>query len=132
MQSVSSRIWTRVAVSISYNYNHYTTGTSWLSLRTTCRICLYGLEHGHRIYAFRPTWTRWDFCYLSEISLTFWLLKCAIAFHTTNVFGLVGLGWVLWDIIHCRLFNTKSLFIHISKVGDLSRGWPEGSHFDSY
>ena len=28
MQSVSSRIWTHVAVSISYNDNHYTTGTS--------------------------------------------------------------------------------------------------------
>ena len=28
MLSVSSRIWTRVAVSISYNDNHYTTGTS--------------------------------------------------------------------------------------------------------
>ena len=28
MQSVSSRIWTRVAVSISYDYNNYTTGTS--------------------------------------------------------------------------------------------------------
>ena len=27
-QSVSSRIWTRVAVSISYDDNHYTTGTS--------------------------------------------------------------------------------------------------------
>ena len=27
MQSVSSRIWTRVAVSISYDYNHYTTVT---------------------------------------------------------------------------------------------------------
>ena len=27
MQSVLSRIWTRVAVSISYNDNHYTTGT---------------------------------------------------------------------------------------------------------
>ena len=26
MQSVSSRIWTRVAVSISLNDNHYTTG----------------------------------------------------------------------------------------------------------
>ena len=26
MQSVSSRIWTRVAVSISYDYNYYTTG----------------------------------------------------------------------------------------------------------
>ena len=28
MQSVSSRIWTRVAVYISYDDNHYTTGTS--------------------------------------------------------------------------------------------------------
>ena len=30
MQSVSSRIWTRVAVFISYDNNHYTTGTSKL------------------------------------------------------------------------------------------------------
>ena len=28
MKSVSYRIWTRVAVSISYDHNHYTTGTS--------------------------------------------------------------------------------------------------------
>ena len=28
MQSVSSRIWTRVTVSISYDDDHYTTGTS--------------------------------------------------------------------------------------------------------
>ena len=28
MQSASSRIWTRVAMSISYDNNHYTTGTS--------------------------------------------------------------------------------------------------------
>ena len=28
MQSVSSRIWTHVTVSISYDDNHYTTGTS--------------------------------------------------------------------------------------------------------
>ena len=27
MQSASSRVWTRVAVSISYDDNHYTTGT---------------------------------------------------------------------------------------------------------
>ena len=31
MQSVSSRIWTRVAVSISFDDNHYTTGTSSIS-----------------------------------------------------------------------------------------------------
>ena len=33
MQSVSSRIWTSVAVSISYNDNHYTTGTSNIFIR---------------------------------------------------------------------------------------------------
>ena len=32
MQSVSSRIWTRVAVSISFDDNHYTTGTSFLEI----------------------------------------------------------------------------------------------------
>ena len=32
MQWVSSRIWTRVAVSISYDDNHYTTGTSTYGL----------------------------------------------------------------------------------------------------
>ena len=36
MQSVSSRIWTRVAVSISYDDNDYTTGTSnngWYAIK---------------------------------------------------------------------------------------------------
>ena len=32
MQSVSARIWTRVAVFIFYDDNHYTTGTSYPSL----------------------------------------------------------------------------------------------------
>ena len=39
MQSVSSRIWTRVAVYISYDDNHYTTGTSYLMLLII--ICLH-------------------------------------------------------------------------------------------
>ena len=30
MQSVSSKIWIGIAVSISYDDNHYTTGTSWI------------------------------------------------------------------------------------------------------
>ena len=30
MQSVSFRIWTRVAVSISYDDNHYTTGHNYI------------------------------------------------------------------------------------------------------
>ena len=35
MQSVSSRIWTRVAVSISYDDNDYTTGTSTYTTGTS-------------------------------------------------------------------------------------------------
>ena len=35
MQSVSSKIWTRVVVSISYDDNHYTTGTSLILIGKT-------------------------------------------------------------------------------------------------
>ena len=41
MQSASSRIWTRVAVSISYDDNNYTTGTSF---RDKSSISLFLLE----------------------------------------------------------------------------------------
>ena len=34
MQSASSRIWTRVAVYISYDDNHYTSGTSETGLKS--------------------------------------------------------------------------------------------------
>ena len=43
MQSVSSRIWTRIAVFISYGDNDYTTGTSylliWYSMRLELTSC---------------------------------------------------------------------------------------------
>ena len=41
MQSVSSRIWTRVAVFISYDDNNYTTGTS------TEQIVIYAIISGY-------------------------------------------------------------------------------------
>ena len=40
MQSDSSRIWTRVAVSISYNDNHYTTGSNILQSNNRSAIYL--------------------------------------------------------------------------------------------
>ena len=36
MQSVSSRIWTRITVSISYDDNHYTMGT--LDVTSICNM----------------------------------------------------------------------------------------------
>ena len=39
MQPVSSRIWTRVAMPISYDGNHYTTGTSFYTVWiVNCRV----------------------------------------------------------------------------------------------
>ena len=38
MQSVSSRIWIRVAVSISYDDNHYTTATSFYLVLMLCYV----------------------------------------------------------------------------------------------
>ena len=41
MQSVSSRFWTRVAVSSSYDDNHYTTGTSTYKLAVSRNLQLF-------------------------------------------------------------------------------------------
>ena len=50
MQSVSSRIWTRVAVSISCEDNHYTTGTSInLQVIKLYSVNNYRYRHLHRI-----------------------------------------------------------------------------------
>ena len=47
--AVSSRIWTRVAVSISYDDNHYTKGTSCLVIPTSWRYSRMTLQlyHSH-------------------------------------------------------------------------------------
>ena len=48
MQSASSRIWIRVAVSISYDDNHYTTGTSisiYVCVCVCVRVCLQRREN---------------------------------------------------------------------------------------
>ena len=53
MQSVSSRIWTRIVVSNSYDDNHYTTGTSldsfywrfWINKLMACNILTHKNTH---------------------------------------------------------------------------------------
>ena len=47
MQSISSRIWTRVAVSISYDNNDYTTGTLILGL-ILVSVSISVLINGHK------------------------------------------------------------------------------------
>ena len=38
--------------------------------------------------------------------------------YILNIYDLVGLGWVLLHISHCRLFNVKSsLYIYIKYIG---------------
>ena len=38
--------------------------------------------------------------------------------YISNIYDLVRLGWVLWHINHCRLFNAKSsLYIYIKYIG---------------
>ena len=71
MQSVSSRIWTRIAVSISYDDNHYTTGTSFDNHYTTgtsfyvfinTYLSYFILEKGWSFYGMKETdgWTEGD------------------------------------------------------------------------
>ena len=47
MQSVSSRIRTRVAVSLSYDDNHYTTGTAKIIIIIICEFFIWALAGSH-------------------------------------------------------------------------------------
>ena len=77
---------------------------TWYSPSATYRVCLYSLEHSLGIYSFWPIWT----CLRVKVFAT--LLKPCIYIYT-----------------------QMYIYIYIySKVGDHSRGWPEGSLFDSY
>ena len=64
MQSVSSRIWTRVAVSNSYDDNHYTTGTS-IKYNNTEHIYLHAKEN--YISTQKKTFIQRMFSYFMEI-----------------------------------------------------------------
>ena len=57
MQSVSSRIWTRVAVSSSSDDNHYTTGTS--SLIIIDIIIIRGVLFVSWLSSFEMDWASW-------------------------------------------------------------------------
>ena len=55
MQSALSRIWICVAVSVSYDDNHYTTGTSLY----VC-VCVYNLlNNGLNIIVYKPSLSEW-------------------------------------------------------------------------
>ena len=64
MQSVSSRIWTRVAVSISYDDNHYTTGTSNIYYVGCLNI------HGTHVTANNSTTNYVVFFFVSDLKIS--------------------------------------------------------------
>ena len=71
MQSVSSRIWTRVAVSISYDDNHHTTDTSLHHGHLRLLLLYNDSWHG---FSVRPWWPR-VLCH----GVTFWLVNRGMA-----------------------------------------------------
>ena len=60
MQSVLPRTWTRVAMSISYNDNHYTTGSSrWLCGNINKTVYHKGMQQSdEKVYKILHDWVR--------------------------------------------------------------------------
>ena len=107
MQSVSSRIWTRVVVSISYDDNHYTTGTS--------KSILYKLSVLFQIIQFS----------MSAVKLSPTVLFQAIQFSQTVLIQLIQLS-ISRDFIYTQLNVKTQLFqtIQFSISTQFSSIWP--------
>ena len=109
MQSVSSRIWTRVAVSISYDDNHYTTGTSlscmssWTYGLLWVLVILFSCCLSIRLFCYVPFVT--IFCSKFFFSLlhlvvgisSYPLLQLAGIFFCFFCFGMSCLVCVVWS-----------------------------------
>ena len=115
MQSVSSRVWTRVAVSISYDDNHYITGTS---SRINC-IYTYPTPPPQAVWGTKSMSKRSTASLNSDLSfLTSYLNKTKNPIYP-NIYPKLGgeqMGSCLSQrhLNPCRLFNAKSsLYIYI-------------------
>ena len=82
MQSVSSMIWTRVTVSISYSNNHYITGTSRVHvfiIFTSYRHSLYfGFQYFDVFYVHQLVYF---FKQLTKFASAYTFLKCMLLWH---------------------------------------------------
>ena len=78
MQSVSSRIWTRVAVSISCDDNHYTTGTSTY------------LHYIYHLLLFIVLWSVNDYSYL--LFLIKWYNRLYLSWFIIPILPDIGLA----------------------------------------
>ena len=59
------------------------------------------------------------FLFLVWLSFKAYWLGCQILFIYIYIYQMymIWLGWILWHINHCRLFNVKSsLYIHIKYI----------------
>ena len=107
MQSVSSRIWTRVAVFISYVDNNYTTGTS---IKTrTCWWILWSQFFMHRIYfiSWKKEKARIEFMNFSQK-----YMGSVLGGHPVLIIFCL-IGFVLLDINSCRLFYKKMSCLYL-------------------
>ena len=97
MQSVSSRIWTHIAVSIPYDDNHYTTGTSYVIAWLEFELAHYDVASQYISH------------YAMETSLLFLILK----FKQRPVSS-----WKIYIIMWCleELMHIIEIFLSISEV----------------
>ena len=72
MQSVSSRIWTRVVASISYDDNDYTTGTSFDICDEADQIDVENGEEAALIESFKEVYAGWE---VSKVSAPYRIMS---------------------------------------------------------
>ena len=92
---------------------------TWLGLLLLCMIfypCSYSAPPQHQALSqkfrqpltFQLLFPFWD---ISFHRFCNWTVQRPRPLDSLSTSGLV---WVLWHINHCRLFNAKSIFIHIN------------------
>ena len=105
MQSVSSRIWIRVAVSFSYDDNHYTTGTSFIYMNACSIIKL--------SYVYPKEFCRCFFFSFGLVCVIGWLFPSrtyAFSFYFYGIFSRISICVIFFI---CKLYYLGFFFLTI-------------------
>ena len=105
MQSFSSRIWTRVAVSISYDDNHYTTDTSTSTPLLPPLHVHSGLEWLHLIGQIE----------LNCVLVLNWIVWNRTVFHLNCV---LMLNWIVWN---GTVFTFNAVYFPVGWISRIHR-----------
>ena len=107
MQSVLSRNWTRIAVSLSCDDNHYTTGTYDMMMMMMMTVCVCVFSDGepsNEFFLLQVKYISKDVLFVSAVLWVGWLVGWVVGFYDISAI----VAYLMPNSVYIYKLNTYS------------------------